>query len=99
MAYKEKIKKVEGKKSIDILVFALSTCGWCRMTKELLNNLGVEYSYVDVDLLDLDEQKDVRDFLNGYETDFSFPKIIIDDKIIISGFNEEKILDAVKNGR
>ena len=97
MTYKEQIKKVEGKRNFAIFVFALSTCGWCRRTKDFLNNLGVEYSYVDVDLLDEEEQDEVVKILeNDYRTDASFPKIIINNEIVISGFDEEKIKKAVK---
>ena len=34
------------------MLYALSTCVWCRRTKQLLDQLGVEYDYVDVDLLE-----------------------------------------------
>lgn len=98
MAYKERIKKIKGKKKADIFLFALSTCGWCRRTKELLNNLGVEYYYIDVDLLSEEEQDEVEKVLEtNYKTEASFPKIII-NKNVISGFNEEKIRDILENG-
>ncbi len=97
MTYKEQIKKVEGKKNIEIFVFALSTCGWCQRTKDFLNDLGVEYNYVDVDLLDEEEQDEVERVLEeDYGTESSFPKIIINNEIIISGFDEEKILKSIK---
>jgi Glutaredoxin and related proteins len=34
-----------------VVLYALSTCGWCARTKQLLTDLGVEFSYVYVDLL------------------------------------------------
>ncbi|MFQ5905703.1 MAG: glutaredoxin family protein [bacterium] len=45
------VEHVEGKKKGDVLLYALSTCGWCRKTKRLLEKLRVEYDYVYVDLL------------------------------------------------
>jgi len=33
------------------MLYALSTCVWCKKTKELLASLGVDHSYVFVDLL------------------------------------------------
>ncbi len=41
---------VDGKKNGNIMLYALSTCVWCKMTKKLLGDLGVDFSYVFVDL-------------------------------------------------
>jgi glutaredoxin-like protein NrdH len=95
MGYKENTKKVSGKNRGDVFIFALSTCGWCAKAKALMNNLGIEYRYVDVDLLDNVEQKEVGEQFEKYNTGFSFPKIIINKKVI-SGFDELKIREALK---
>ena len=42
-----------------VFVYALSTCGHCRAAKKLLNDNGVEYEFVDVDLLPRDELRTV----------------------------------------
>lgn len=95
MAYKDSVKKVAGKKGRAVFLFALSTCGWCAKTRELLDNLGIEYRYVYVDLLEEDDQEEVRKEFEEYDTDFAFPKILIDKKKIISGFDESKIKEAL----
>ncbi|MDD1679584.1 MAG: glutaredoxin, partial [Methanomicrobiales archaeon] len=41
----------EGKKKGKITLYALSTCGWCKKTKELLTDLEVDFSYIYVDRL------------------------------------------------
>jgi hypothetical protein len=33
-----------------VVLYALSTCGWCRRTKELLVEEGVDHELIDVDL-------------------------------------------------
>lgn len=38
------------------MLYALSTCVWCKKTKKLLTELGVDFSYVYVDLLKGEEQ-------------------------------------------
>ncbi len=95
MAYKRNIIRVKGKKVGEILIFALSTCGWCMKAKKLLDNLKVEYSYIDVDLLSEIERKEVKKEFEKYNTNFTFPKIIINNRII-SGFNEDKIRATIK---
>ena len=49
------LQHVPGKNMGDLKLFALSTCPWCRKTKQLLDELGVEYNFVDVDLLPANE--------------------------------------------
>ena len=51
------VEHVPGKKVGDIMLYALSTCGWCRKTRELLQEMGVDYSYEYVDLLDGAEKR------------------------------------------
>ena len=47
-----KVEHVDGENKGDILLYALSTCGWCRKTREFLDDLGVEYSYIYMDHLE-----------------------------------------------
>ena len=49
-----KIEKVKGKNKGKIMLYALSTCVWCKKTKKFLDQLGVEYNYVYVDQLEED---------------------------------------------
>jgi glutaredoxin len=37
--------------SAPILVFGLSTCTWCQKTKTTLDDIGVEYWWIDIDVL------------------------------------------------
>jgi glutaredoxin-like protein NrdH len=53
------MKDVSGKNKGKIVLYALSTCGWCQKTQNFLDKLGVEYSYVYVDLLDGEERESV----------------------------------------
>src|SRR5512139_2692142 len=42
---------VEGNDKGKITLYALSTCIWCKKTKDLLSDLGAKYDYAYVDLL------------------------------------------------
>ena len=72
-------------------LYTLSTCGHCRRTKEFLNDRGVEYTYVDVDKLEGQERADMIEEVKRYNSDLSFPTIVIDDETVIVGFKQEKI--------
>lgn len=75
-----------------VVLYALSTCPWCKKTKALLDQLGVTYSYEDVDLLAGKASKEVIRELEKWGNSGSFPFIIINDQVTILGFDEEKIL-------
>jgi len=82
---------VDGRHAADVLIYALSTCGWCRKTKELLKELGVEYDYIDVDALEPDDYEQVKAEIQKWNPMGSFPTIIVDDRECIIGFQEDKI--------
>lgn len=90
------LKQVEGEDRGDVVLYALSTCGWCRKTKQLLKDLGVAYRYVDVDLLPVREQQDVMAVIAEKNPTGNFPTIIIDNDTCIIGFREAEIKEALE---
>jgi len=90
-----RIEHVKGKNKGKILLYALSTCGWCKKTKELLNNLGVEYSFIHVDLVDESEKDKVMDEIKKWNSFHSFPTIVINNKKCIVGYKEDEIKEAL----
>ena len=91
-----KIEHIKGENKGKIMLYALSTCGWCRKTKELLDNLIVGYSYVYVDLLEEDDQSNTMNEVKHWNPRCSFPTTVINDKTCIVGFKEDKIVEALK---
>ncbi len=82
---------VKGKSKGKIMLYALSTCVWCRKTKKLLDSLGVEYDYVDMDQLEDDIRSEFDRELENWNKNTSFPTLVINDNKCIVGFEEEKI--------
>jgi len=85
------IKKVDGKKKGGVMLYALSTCGWCRKAKALLGELGVEYSYIDVDLLGSEEKELVMVQMERWNPRGSFPTLVINNERCVVGFQEDII--------
>lgn len=83
--------KVNGKNIGDIKIYALSTCGWCKKTKALLKDNGVEYSYIDVDLLEAHEVDAVKSEQRKFNPACSFPTIVINNEKCIIGYDENKL--------
>jgi len=91
------MKHVKGKKKGNIVLYALSTCGWCRKAKDLLGELGVEYKFVDVDLLEGEEREEIMEEMERWNPQSNFPTIVINNKCIV-GYDEQKIRGAIGRG-
>jgi glutaredoxin-like protein NrdH len=89
------MERVEGENRGDIVLYALSTCGWCRKTRQLLEEMGVGYSYEYVDLLPRNEREQVRQEVMKWNPRGSFPTIVIDNERTVVGFSEDKIREAL----
>jgi glutaredoxin len=91
-----KIEHVDGKDAGKLMLYALSTCGHCRNTKKLLTDLGIEYDYLFVDLLQGQEKEQAIAMVEKWNPDLSFPTIVINDSKCIVGFKEDDIKAALK---
>lgn len=77
------------------MIYALSTCGWCKKTKALLKELGVAYDYVDVDLLTGDDRAQATAEIEKWNPSVSFPTLVVNGSQCIIGFQPDKIKQAV----
>ena len=89
------VTHVPGRDQGAIMLYALSTCPWCHKTKELLKYLGVEYSFIDVNLAKGQEFEDAMKTVLKLDPGFSFPVLLIKGKVIV-GFKEKEIREAIK---
>lgn len=88
-------KRVDGKDKGKITLYALSTCIWCKKTKELLSSMGVGFNYVYVDLLKGEDRDKAIQEVRRYNLNSSFPTLVIGDKGIV-GYREKEIREALK---
>lgn len=77
-----------------IKLYGLSTCGHCRSLRKLLEERGCSFDYVDVDLLEGKERRDMLDEVRQYNKRCSFPTVVIGDRAIV-GFIEKEIIEAL----
>ena len=83
-------------KKRNVKLYALSTCIWCRKTKEFLDKSGVEYEYVYVDeLAEGAEKEKVMEELLRLNPRRSFPTLSVDGDVVV-GFDEEKLKRVLK---
>ena len=89
------IEHVVGEDKGKVMLYALRTCGWCKKTKELLNELGVAYDYAYIDLIKGAEQDAAIAEIKKFNPACNFPTLVIDDQKCLIGFDEEDIRKAL----
>jgi glutaredoxin-like protein NrdH len=89
------VSKVDGRnKKHRVFIYALSTCVWCKRTKQFLKEKSVEYEYVDVDLVNGDERRRIeKEFAKTGS--YSYPTLVIDGKRVIKGYRVDEIKEAL----
>jgi len=80
-----------------VLVYALSTCAWCKLTKRFLKDNHIAYSYVDVDLCSDEDRKKIMEDVIRRGGRPAYPIVIVDDRSLIIGFHEDKLREALVN--
>lgn len=91
-----KIEKVKGKNKGKIMLYALSTCVWCKKTRKFLEGLGVEYDYVYVDQLEEDDRNKTIEEIEKWNPRCSFPTLVFNDEKCVVGYKEDEIKEALK---
>ena len=91
------ISKVAGKNNKHkVVVYALSTCVWCKMTKQYLKDNNIEYEYVDVDLCSEEDKQKIRKEIQSKGGSLNYPTSIIDDKTVVTGFRKDLLKEALE---
>ena len=92
-----KVTKVSGSNNKHkVLMYALSTCAWCKRAKKLLKDNNIEYEYVDIDLCSREDREKIREDVLYRGGRLSYPTIVIDNRILLTGFQEDKIREALE---
>ena len=89
------MQHVEGQNKGKVVLFALSTCGWCKKTRALIEDLDADYEYVYVDLLKGEEREEVVEMVKKWNPQVSFPTLVVNDEKCIVGFKEDEIREEI----
>ena len=77
--------------------YFISTCGWCKKTKRLLDENNVDYEYEYVDLLSGSEKARVLDEVSQYNPRKSFPTLVVSNgqTQVVVGFKESRLREVL----
>lgn len=79
-----------------VLMYALSTCGWCKRAKRFLINHKIEFEYIDVDRSSQEDLHRIEREILNRGGKLIFPTLIIDDQILMTNPREEELLQALE---
>ncbi len=79
---------------MQVKLYALSTCPYCRMTRKFLDGAKVDYDIVEVDLLEGKEREDTVAEVRTISGGASFPVVVIGEEVIV-GFNKVRIKELL----
>jgi glutaredoxin-like protein NrdH len=78
-----------------ITFYGLSTCIWCRRTREFLESEGVQFDFYYVDLLTGVEREEAIKQVRKWNPAASFPTLVIDGARSVVGYRIEEIKTAL----
>ncbi len=75
--------------------YGLSTCIWCKRTRELLEAEGIQFDFVYVDLLEGEERSAALETLKRWNPSRNFPTLVIDDATPVVGYKPDKLKEIL----
>ena len=75
---------------MQVTVYALSTCPYCKMTRKYLSDEGVGFDAIEVDLLEGQARADAIARVKELSGGTSFPVVQIGDEVVV-GFDKGRI--------
>ena len=89
-------KVLGNKNQHKVVLYTLSTCAWCKMTKQFLKDNDIEYEYVDIDLCEEEDKQKIRDHIQSKGGSLSYPTVIIDDEVLVTGFRKDQLKEILR---
>jgi glutaredoxin-like protein NrdH len=79
---------------MQVKVFALSTCPYCRMARQYMDENSVVYDVTEVDKLEGQEREDAVAEVKRLSGGTSFPVVVVGDEVVV-GFNKVRIKELL----
>jgi glutaredoxin-like protein NrdH len=78
-----------------VMFYGLSTCIWCKRTRQFLEEQGVAFDFVYVDLLKGQERAEALEQIRQWNPATSFPTVVVDDSLYVVGYKPERIKEVL----
>ena len=92
-----KTVKVSGKNNKHkVLMYSISTCGWCNRAKKFLKDNNFEFEFVDIDQCNLEDKRKIIKDIQSRGGTLAYPTLIIDNEILLTGAPQDKLREILK---
>jgi glutaredoxin len=78
-----------------ILFLGLSTCVWCRRTRQLLEEASVPFEFRYIDLLEGEDKDAALELLSRWNPRRSYPTVVIDNDHTVIGYKPDELKEAL----
>ena len=78
-----------------VAFYGISTCIWCKRTRKFLEDQGVAFDYVYLDLLSGQEREEALAQVRRWNPAVSFPTLVVDDSKCVIGYRPENIKEEL----
>ncbi len=80
-----------------IVIFSLTTCPYCKAVKKFFKELGVDYSYIEVDDLSDEDYEQAMEHVLKYNPKKSFPTTVFGKSgEFVIGYDKEHLAEALR---
>jgi glutaredoxin-like protein NrdH len=79
----------------EVVLFALSTCVWCKKTRALLEELGVTYDYEYVDLASRARQQEIEAEITARVERPAYPTLCTAERCVV-GYRPDAIKELLE---
>ena len=83
------------KDQVTVKFYGLSTCIWCKRTRQFLEREGIAFDYFYVDKLKGQEREDIIEEVRCWNTAVSFPTLVIGKDQCVVGYKPEQIKEKL----
>lgn len=80
--------------SKNIILYSLTTCGFCLNIKKMLDDLKVTFTLIQADALEGEDKKQVMRDLRRVNPKCSFPTVVVDDEVVV-GYKVQEIKEKI----
>ncbi|MEJ2242164.1 MAG: glutaredoxin family protein [Candidatus Bathyarchaeota archaeon] len=89
--------KVPGpNKKHKVLIYSISTCGWCNRAKKFLKDNNVEYEYIDIDQCSMEDKRKIIKDIQSRGGTLAYPTLIIDNETLLTGAPQDKLREILE---
>ena len=79
-----------------VSMYTLSTCPWCRKTKQFFRDRGISFDFIDYDLASQDVQQKITNEMTKQAGPIAFPFVKVGDTVVV-GYNPERYEQLLKS--